>query len=94
MNIYSLVPLLLQLSLPVAIKSRYGHSAIVFGYEPTFRVAVFFGGKESLSSGELFKTTLLLMDMVLIHIPEEDSLLQFCPENCLPKYLHKVLNWY
>ena len=54
-----LPPLFLQVTLPVAITPRCGHSAVVFGTGPSFRVVVLFGGETS--SGYLSETTLLLL---------------------------------
>jgi len=54
-----LAPLLVQVTLPVAITPRKWHSAVVFGDGPTFRVVVLFGGNNS--SHDLSETTLLLL---------------------------------
>ena len=53
-------PLYLQLSLPVAITPRWGHSATVFSCGTSFRVVVFFGGVKP-SEDELSETTLLFL---------------------------------
>jgi len=53
-------PLLLQVTLPVAITPRRRHSAVVFGYGPTFKVVVLFGGDDS-SYNLKTETTLLLL---------------------------------
>jgi len=53
-------PFFLQVSLPVAITSRCGHSAVVFGNGASFRVMVLFGGY-NYQSGYLSETTLLLL---------------------------------
>ena len=50
--------LLLQVTLPVQIQPRLGHSAVVFGYKPGFRVVVLFGGNRGCN---LSQTTLLLL---------------------------------
>ena len=52
-------PLFLQVTLPVAITPRRGHSAVVFGSGASFRVVVLFGGQNL--SDYLSETTLLLL---------------------------------
>jgi len=55
-------PLFLQVTLPVAITPRYGHSAVVFDSGASSRVVVLFGGnKTGFSSGIISETTLLLL---------------------------------
>lgn len=50
------------MSLPGKIKGRRGHSAVVVGTGPDFRVVVLFGGSTSSYVGdEIAKTTLLLL---------------------------------
>ena len=56
----SLPPLFLQVTLPVPIAPQWGHSAVVFGSGPGFRVVVLFGGRSS-SLEEVSETTLLLL---------------------------------
>ena len=56
----SLLPLFLQVTLPVPIAPRWGHSTVVFGSGPGFRVVVLFGGRSS-SLEEVSETTLLLL---------------------------------
>ena len=51
----------LQVALPVQITPRYGHSAVVFGNGPSFRVVVLFGGKRSVVGDIISETTLLLL---------------------------------
>ena len=53
-------PLFLQVTLPVAITPRYGHSAVVFGSGANFRFVVLCGGVNS-SYAEISETTLLLL---------------------------------
>ena len=48
----------LQVTLPVAITPREGHSAVVIGSGPSFRVVVLFGGNNS--SEEVISETNLL----------------------------------
>ena len=60
MYISSSIKLFLQVTLPVAITPRYGHSAVVFGSGASFRVVVLFGGYYY-PPGYLSKTTLLLL---------------------------------
>jgi hypothetical protein len=51
-----------EVTLPSEISHRMGHSVVVFGYGPDFRVAVLFGGSKTYSTGdEISDTTLLLM---------------------------------
>ena len=57
--ISSSISLFLQVSLPVDITQRRGHSAIVFGCEPSFRVVVLFGGYDGVTY--FSETTLLLL---------------------------------
>ena len=51
----------LQMYLPTKITQQYGHSAVVFGTGPDFRVVVLFGGKEGPQDCPLSETTLLLL---------------------------------
>ena len=53
-------PIFLQVSLPTNITGRYGHSAVVFGTGPDFRVVVLFGGRTT-GHIEISETTLLLL---------------------------------
>ena len=47
------IVLFLQVTLPVAITPRWGHSAVVFGSGASFRVVVLFGGRKSWLGGEI-----------------------------------------
>ena len=61
-NMCTCFPIFLQVSLPTNITGRYGHSAVVFGTGPDFRVVVLFGGKNETSMyDEISETTLLLL---------------------------------
>ena len=53
-------PLFLQVTLPVAITPRWGHSAVVFGSGASFRIVVLFGGLNS-SHIKISETILLLL---------------------------------
>ena len=60
-------PLLVQITLPVAITARRDHCAVVFGYGMSFRVVVMFGGFKLKGypapnrGGYLSETTLLML---------------------------------
>ena len=58
-------PLLLQVTLPVAITPRGGHSAVVFGSGASFRIVVLFGGQNML--GYLSETALLMLGECTIY---------------------------
>ena len=53
-------PLLLQVTLPIAIIPRYRHTAVAFGIGSRFRVVVLFGGANT-SHDSISETTLLLL---------------------------------
>ena len=53
--------ILMQITLPVQITARYGHSAVVFGSGASFRVVVLFGGRVSVVGIVTAETTLLLL---------------------------------
>ena len=63
MNSVAMVTIILQVTLPTAITKRYGHSAVIFGIGPNFRVIVLFGGRTSSVHPlpVISETTLLLM---------------------------------
>lgn len=53
---------ILQISLPAEITPRQGHSAVIFGSGPDFKLIVLFGGNETVYlSGVISQTTLLLL---------------------------------
>ena len=61
--------LILQMTLPTGITQRYGHSAVVFGSGPDFRVVVLFGGIDSsFGTHAISDTTLLLLCKLNVHI--------------------------
>ena len=50
------------MTLPTGIAQRYGHSAVVFGNGPDFRVVVLFGGIDTnFGTHAISETTLLLL---------------------------------
>ena len=49
------------MTLPTGITQRYGHSAVVFGNEPDFRVVVLFGGIDSYFGTHAISETILLL---------------------------------
>ena len=59
-NMCTCFPIFLQVSLPTNITGRCGHSAVVFGTGPDFRVVVLFGGINE-TYDEISETTLLLL---------------------------------
>ena len=59
-NMYTCFLIFLQVSLPTNITERFGHSAVVFGTGPDFRVVVLFGGKAK-AHKPISETTLLLL---------------------------------
>ena len=59
-NMCTCFPIFLQVSLPTNITGRYGHSAVVFGTGPDFRVVVLFGGYNG-QHVPISETTLLLL---------------------------------
>ena len=58
-NMCTCFPIFLQVSLPTNITGRYGHSTVVFGTGPDFRVVVLFGGYNG--QRYISETTLLLL---------------------------------
>ena len=59
-NMCTCFPIFLQVSLPTNITGRCGHSALVFGTGPDFRVVVLFGGYNK-QDVPISETTLLLL---------------------------------
>ena len=59
-NMCTCFPIFLQVSLPTNITGRYGHSAVVFGTGPDFRVVVLFGGMNK-RHDPISETALLLL---------------------------------
>ena len=67
--------LLLQITPSELITPREGHSAVVFGSKPDFRVVVLYGGSMSWSSREVMsKTTLLLLGKYAISATDVSTL--------------------
>ena len=61
-NMCTCFPIFLQVSLPTNITGREGHSAVVFGTGPDFRVVVLFGGINGVNWRRyISETTLLLL---------------------------------
>ena len=70
-NMCTCFPIFPQVSLPTNITGRYGHSAVVFGTGPDFRVVILFGGRTTgytsattftvFVGSEISETTLLLL---------------------------------
>ena len=61
----------MQVTLPDAIRPRFGHSAVMFESGEDFRVVVLFGG---LHEGHLTETTLLLFGKLVNLVIEKMKL--------------------
>lgn len=85
----------LQVALPVQITPRYGHSAVVFGSGPSFRVVVLFGGKRSVVGDIISETTLLLLGeckLCTADLPTQVALvcIVYILEGCIASFLSRI----
>ena len=68
-----MVTIIVQVTLPTAITQRCGHSAVMFGSGPHFRVIVLFGGNDLNGAAHaISETTLLLLCKSLDHAPNNN----------------------